>query len=100
MSESVSYLKSELVNASDSLLDRLWKSGVRSKGDIVDVLQSNPEGRESLTSYLEVSDSELLRTLNLKHFPEHSGSLLSLPFGLGALAPPESTVQKLSLIHI
>ena len=49
MSESVSNLKSELVNASDSLLHRLWKSGVRSKGGIVDVLQSNPEGRESLT---------------------------------------------------
>ena len=79
--------KAELTSASDNLLERLWKCGLRSKSDIVDILQSNPEGRDTLIEFLQISGDDLLSMLGLTRFPEHSGALLSLSFGLGALAP-------------
>ncbi len=83
-------LNAELNNAPAKVVDQLWQAGIRSKNDVLDILQTNPDGRNMLVKFLNLPAKEMLVLLDLRQFPEHSGATLSLSFGFGALAPTQS----------
>jgi hypothetical protein len=92
MSTAQRRLQRELRDATDKTIKTLVASAFHCRADLEDVIRGNKDGREILTSLLDISADDLKRMMGWTVWPAHDGVTLSGPCALGGvLAPPDAS---------